>query len=135
MLNNQEINELLSVLEIREDIVNVTERHVNIAFRKLALTTHPDKAGDAKTAAFQKLLSAYVRLKKYFYDGNQASSEVVVEENDEECFLALRNFLVNLKLQLMTRAQFVIQCGKFTMLVLTLRSIYIINQRTKKEVK
>ena len=34
MMTNQELSELLAVLGIKDDIVNVTKRDVNVAFRK-----------------------------------------------------------------------------------------------------
>ena len=86
MLNEQEISELLRVLDIQEDIKNVTRRVINVAFRKLAKAVHPDKAGDDKTAAFQTLISAYDKLKAYCPDENEPSSMDVAEEDDEEVF-------------------------------------------------
>ena len=62
-MNSQELSELLSVLEICGDIDNVSIRDINIAFRKLPLVMHPDKASgeekEEKTAAFKKLRGAY----------------------------------------------------------------------------
>ena len=49
----QELNDLLSILDIHNDISIVSTSDVNIAFIRLALVLHPDKAGDEKTAAFQ----------------------------------------------------------------------------------
>ena len=50
---------MLSILEIHDDIANVTERIVNVAFRKRAKQVHPDKAGPETKAALQQLLDAY----------------------------------------------------------------------------
>ena len=68
-MNSQELSELLSVLEIKDDISNVTIRDINIAFRRIALVVHPDKADDEdkekKTEAFKRLRSAYEKLKTF----------------------------------------------------------------------
>ena len=87
-MNSQLITELLSILGISEDISNVTVRNIRVAFRKKALLLHPDKAGEMKTAAFQKLRSAYEELMTYIEnDDSRAAQEVnTVEENDEEVF-------------------------------------------------
>ena len=86
-MKNQVISELLCVLEIDKDISNVSIRDINVAFRRLALIVHPDKAegGDIseKTAAFQKLRSAYERLKKYLEENVQTKA-ADLQTNDEE---------------------------------------------------
>ena len=46
MMNSQELSELLCNLEIEDDISNVTIRDINIAFRRMKLKVHPDKADD-----------------------------------------------------------------------------------------
>ena len=76
-MNSQELNDLLSILEILKDISNVTTGEVNAAFRRLALALHPDKAGDEKTAAFQKLRSAYERVKEYLEKKPDGPKDVV----------------------------------------------------------
>ena len=83
-MNSQELNDLLSILEIHKDISNVTTGEVNAAFRRLALALHPDKAGDEKTAAFQKLRSAYERVKEYLEKKPDGPKDVV--DSDEEVF-------------------------------------------------
>ena len=61
-LSKEEIHEHLTVLEISEEISEVTKRKVNVSFRRLAKILHPDKSGDETTnAAFQKLRYAYMR--------------------------------------------------------------------------
>ena len=88
-MNKQELNKLMSVLEIEEDIENVNVRVVNKAFRKLAKKVHPDKAGDEKTAAFQKIKAAYDILKAYFEDEQEPCSN---EEDDDEERFFMDNF-------------------------------------------
>ena len=87
-MNNELINELLCILGISDDISNVSIRDIRVAFRKKALLLHPDKAGDVKTAAFQKLRSAYEELMSFVEkDKTKAAQNVnTVEENDEEVF-------------------------------------------------
>ena len=82
----QELNDLLSILDIHNDISIVFTSDVNTAFRRLALALHPDKAGDEKTAAFQKLRSAYERLKEYLEKIPGGSDAEDVVDTDEEVF-------------------------------------------------
>ena len=70
---------LLAILEISKDINDVTIKDINVAFRKLALKLHPDKAGDEKTAAFQKLRNAHQLLTQYILE-QKTSGEVDDEE-------------------------------------------------------
>ena len=72
---------LLNVLEITKDINEVTVKEINVAFRKLALKLHPDKAGDEKTYAFQELRNAHQLLIHHIID--QKSHE---DDDDTEKF-------------------------------------------------
>ena len=83
---NEEVKELLALLNIEEDVSKVTIQHVNAAFRKLAKVTHPDKAGDEKTAAFQKLLHAYDKLNEFFKDKEGMNDQELFESDIEEQF-------------------------------------------------
>ena len=64
-MRKEELKEHLLVLGVNTDIEEVNIKEVNRAFRKLAKKVHPDKAGDEKTAAFQRIKYAYDELKKY----------------------------------------------------------------------
>jgi DnaJ-class molecular chaperone len=60
-MKNQVISELLCVLEIDKDISNVSIRDINVAFRKLALVVHPDKAEDEdKAEKTQELRNSFI---------------------------------------------------------------------------
>ena len=90
-MNIQVISELLSILGINDDISKVTLRIIRVAFNKQALLLHPDKAGaeeqKVKTAAFQKLRSAYEEIKNYIEENiNNDVNLQTVEETDEEVF-------------------------------------------------
>ena len=89
-MNDQELSELLSVLEIKDDIKNVTIRNINVAFRRLARQVHPDKASEEqkeeKTEAFKKLRAAYEKLKKFLLEKPAEDLIVIEDENDEDVF-------------------------------------------------
>ena len=77
--------------EINDDISNVTIRDLNVAFRKLALVLHPDKADEdekeEKTAAFKTLRAAYEKLKTYLEEEpDYPDCNETAEVNDEEVF-------------------------------------------------
>ena len=80
MLLQTEVKQLLSLLKIDKDLDNITVKDINVAYRKLAKTIHPDKAGDEKTEAFQDLLQASVKLRDYFKDKVQSADETDEEE-------------------------------------------------------
>ena len=89
-LSKEQIHEHLTVLEISEEISEVTKRKVNVSFRRLAKILHPDKSGDETTnAAFQKLRYSYERLVEYFKNMDNIEDEQ--EEQDEDKFL-IENF-------------------------------------------
>ena len=61
MMTIDDLKRFLSILKINygEDIGAITLRDATIAFQKLAMVLHPDKAGKESTAAFQELRNAY----------------------------------------------------------------------------
>ena len=85
-MRKAELNGNLLVLEINEDIEKVNIKIVNTAFRKLAKKVHPDKAGDERTAAFQRIKAAYDALKAYFDDKKDGGDLVPndCEDDDDE---------------------------------------------------
>ena len=90
-MNTQVISELLSILGISDDISKVTIRILRVAFKKQALLLHPDKAGadeqKVRTAAFQKLRSAYDEIKQFIEENMKTGFNLqTVEETDEEVF-------------------------------------------------
>ena len=91
MFTKAELKRFLEVLEIDEDITNVSVKPINKAFRKLAKVTHPDKVGDEKTSVFQALLYAYDNLKDYFKEKQGISDEDIFETDEEEEFFR-KNF-------------------------------------------
>ena len=59
MLSQEELSHYCQVLGIvQHDIPNYSLKQISQAFQKLALSLHPDKAGDKSTAAFQTLHEA-----------------------------------------------------------------------------
>ena len=72
VLSNDELTKHFCVLQIEKDIKFVTRRDVDIAFRRLALLTHPDKAGDEKVF-------------HHFKEQNNAE-DLIVDNDDEEKF-------------------------------------------------
>ena len=96
-MRKEELNGYLHVLEIHEDIKKVNIKNVNSAFRKLALKLHPDKAGDEKKAAFQRLKAAFDALKANFYnkDDKEDRKDLVPsagEDDDDEERFFIDNF-------------------------------------------
>ena len=90
----EELNKHLVAIGIHEDIDEVNIKNVNAAFRKLAKKFHPDKAGDEKTAIFQRVKAAYDKLKEYF-DKKKAEDDLVptdVEDGDDEERFFVDNF-------------------------------------------
>ena len=70
VMTNEELIRSLSILNlgigIEDDIASVTLRDATIAFQKLAVILHPDKAGDESTAAFQELRDAFEKIRAHF---------------------------------------------------------------------
>ena len=78
-MSNEELVKYYSVLQIEGDVESITYRDATIAFRKIALKIHPDKAGPESKEAFQELLHAYARVHDHFKAKNDIS-------NDDERF-------------------------------------------------
>ena len=78
-LSNEEFKKHLLVLDIEDDITSVTTKTVNVAFRKLALILHPDKAGDKSTAAFQELLDSCEKVLDHLKEKHNLSDESIFE--------------------------------------------------------
>ena len=85
-LSNEEFKKHLLVLDIEDDITSVTTKTVNVAFRKLALILHPDKAGDKSTTAFQELLDSCEKLLDHLKEKHNLSDESIFENDHEEMF-------------------------------------------------
>ena len=86
MMTQEEIRKHLEVLKIQDAIANVSLKDVNSAFRKLASEMHPDKAGDASTAAFQELLNSCHILRKYLKEKTQEEEQVLENDDDFKFF-------------------------------------------------
>ena len=86
MMTQEEIRKHLEVLKIQDAIANVSLKDVNSAFRKLASEMHPDKAGDASTAAFQELLNSCHILRKYLKEKPQEEEQVWENDDDFKFF-------------------------------------------------
>ena len=86
VLTKVELNKHLSVLEIIDDIETVFIRDVDIAFRKLALVKHPDKAGGDFKEEFQELLCSYRTLLTYFKEKNIEDDDLAVDDTDDDKF-------------------------------------------------
>ena len=84
-MTSQEMKKHLEVLEIEDEIENVTINDVNRAFRRLAKVTHPDKTSEAFTSAMQELLQSCKILRKYF-KSNPKTKEIVEKEDDFQFF-------------------------------------------------
>ena len=51
-MSNEELTKLYSILQIENNIEEISYRDATAAFCKLAVKTHPDRAGPESTAAF-----------------------------------------------------------------------------------
>ena len=104
VMNIDDLKKCLSVprIEYGDDIGTITQRDVSVAFQKLALLLHPDKAGKESTAAFQELRDAYEKTRDYFKEMNNFGEDVSIVEIDENqkffdvnSFLKIFVFLIN----------------------------------------
>ena len=85
MFTNEEIKSMFDILNIKEEIFNVTLKDVNQAFRKIVKVTHPDKVGPETTEECQTIIEAYKKLKAYFKITADSDKDVT-EVDDEEIF-------------------------------------------------
>ena len=85
MLSIDDLKKCLSILKIKygEDISAITLRDATIAFQKLAMVLHPDKAGKESTAAFQELRDAYERTRNHFREKTNVNDDLIIVETDE----------------------------------------------------
>ena len=75
MLSQEDLNKYCQVLRIDPDqIDDYSLKHISQAFQKLALTLHPDKAGDESTAAFQTLHEAYRQIREHVINTKDVGS-------------------------------------------------------------
>ena len=95
MTTTDNIRKHLQVLDITDDVSNVTLADVNCAFRRLATVLHIDKAGAESTHAFQELLNSCLFLRKYFKENikeqtekseDDVQKETVNDDDDDKFF-------------------------------------------------
>ena len=86
-MKNEDLKRYLAILEIvADDVSTVTLRDANLAFQKIALIVHPDKAGKESTAAFQRLRDAYERVRNHFKEKINLDDESIVVTDEETRF-------------------------------------------------
>ena len=87
-MSNDELSEYLSILDIKvgDDLEAVTLRDATVAFQKLALIVHPDKAGPASKAAFQRVRNAYEKIRDHFKQKNVNRDEIITADNANQRF-------------------------------------------------
>ena len=82
IMTNEVLKKNLLILEIEvgsdEEIHAITLKDASIAFQKLALILHPDKAGKESTAAFQELRNAYELVRDHFKKKETVSDDSVI---------------------------------------------------------
>ena len=90
MMTNEVLKKNLLILEIEvgsdEEIHAITLKDASIAFQKLALILHPDKAGTESTAAFQELRNAYELVRDHFKKKETVSDDSVIVVDDAQRF-------------------------------------------------
>ena len=88
ILSTEELQENLEVLEIiidKNEINTLSLKCIYKAFRKLAISTHPDKAGDKSTERFQKLVAAFEKVKNHL-EAAHANTESNVDMDEGDIF-------------------------------------------------
>ena len=85
-MSNEDLKKHFCVLKIEDDIVSVSLKDVNVAFRKLALILHPDKAGSESTSAFQELLDSFDKVLNHFKAKDVRGNESSFENDEDERF-------------------------------------------------
>ena len=86
VLSKVELKKHLSILDIIDVVETVSIRDVDIAFRKLALLKHPDKAGAEFKTEFQELICSYRTLLTYFKEKNVVDDYDIVADSDDDKF-------------------------------------------------
>ena len=87
MLSKEEIKKYLEELKIdSSNNEQIKLKDISIAFQKLAVVLHPDKAGEGSTSAFQNLRHAYEKLRDHFLSTSPQASESAAETNFFEFF-------------------------------------------------
>ena len=73
---NEELEKCLVTLELEgNDIQQLSLKQVTAAFQRLALLTHPDKAGDESTEAFKAVRQAYVTIREHLLSSTSNVTE------------------------------------------------------------
>ena len=82
MLNKEEIENCLKELKLDfSHNEQIKLKDISVAFQKLAVVLHPDKAGEGSTSAFQNLRHAYEKLRDHFLSTSPQASESAAETN------------------------------------------------------
>ena len=75
MLSREDLANYLNILKLQDtDLTTLELKQVSQAFQKLALLSHPDKAGEEFTAEFQTLRNAYEKVREHLLASSEASS-------------------------------------------------------------
>ena len=79
---NEELEKCLVTLELEgNDIQQLSMKQVTAAFQRLALLTHPDKAGDESTEAFKAVRQAYVTIREHLMSSTSKTENANEEKN------------------------------------------------------
>ena len=81
ILSKEEIANYLAELELNSDIKQLKLKDISVAFQKLAIVLHPDKAGEGSTGAFQSLRTAYEKLRDHFSNSPEHAADSTVERD------------------------------------------------------
>ena len=74
----ENIRKFLKTLGLDSNIGQFKVKDINKAFRKLAITLHPDKAGQEHTTAFIELRHAHEFLVKYLRETGCANAMILM---------------------------------------------------------
>ena len=87
-LTREELIENLSILNIEsgDTLESITLRDTIVAFQKLAISLHPDKAGPESKAAFQRLSNAYEKVREHFKQKDVSKDETNIVDDEVERF-------------------------------------------------
>ena len=76
-LSAKELSYYLKILELDSiDIATVTLKQASQAFMRLAILTHPDKAGEKSTAEFQKVRDAYEKIRNHLSECENTTTDI-----------------------------------------------------------